>query len=159
MFYYSEIVLHVKFPRSIKIEKVNEILHNLEIISTIFKEGSIIGFIECDEDNICTYMKENPIDSILNKNIKSSAMDDKEIKYASTEKIYEKTISSAFVKYQHVVNYIQDETKTGTPNESVVICCMRKANNPVKYIVTEDGPLDIKAGKKNRARNLNPVTS
>ena len=51
-------------------------------------------------------------------------MDNKEIKYASTEKIYEETISSAFVKYQHVVDYIQDPTKTGTPNESVVICCM-----------------------------------
>ena len=33
-------------------------------------------------------------------------MDNKEIKYASTEKIYEETISSAFVKYQHVVDYI-----------------------------------------------------
>jgi len=86
MFYYSEIAPHVKLPRSIKIEKVNEILHNLEVISPIFKEGSIIGFMECDEDNICTYLKENPIDSILNKNIKSSAKDDKEIKYASTEK-------------------------------------------------------------------------
>ncbi len=75
-------------------------------------------------------------------------MDDKEIKYASTEKVYEETISSAFVKYQHVVDYIQDPTKSGTPNESVVICCMRKANNPVEYEVTKDGPLDIKAGKK-----------
>ena len=148
MFYYSEIGSHVKLPRSIKIEKVNEILQNLEVISTIFKEGSIIGFIECIEDNICTYMKENPIDSILKKNIKSTANDNKEIKYASTEKIYEETISSAFVKYQHVVDFIQDPTKTGTPNESVVICCMRKANNPVEYNVTEDGPLDIKAGKK-----------
>ena len=148
MFYYSEIGSHVKLPRSIKIEKVNEILQNLEVISTIFEEGSIIGFIECIEDNICTYMKENPIDSILKKNIKSTANDNKEIKYASTEKIYEETISSAFVKYQHVVDYIQDPTKTGTPNESVVICCMRKANNPVEYKVTEDGPLDIKAGKK-----------
>ena len=148
MFYYSEIGSHVKLPRSIKIEKVNEILQNLEVISTIFEEGSIIGFIECIEDNICTYMKENPIDSILKKNIKSTANDNKEIKYASTEKIYEETISSAFVKYQHVVDYIQDPTKTGTPNESVVICCMRKANNPVEYNVTEDGPLDIKAGKK-----------
>ena len=82
------------------------------------------------------------------KNIKSTANDNKEIKYASTEKIYEETISSAFVKYQHVVDFIQDPTKTGTPNESVVICCMRKANNPVEYNVTEDGPLDIKAGKK-----------
>jgi len=153
MFYYSEIAPHVKLPRSIKIEKVNEILHNLEVISPIFKEGSIIGFMECDEDNICTYLKENPIDSILNKNIKSSAKDDKEIKYASTEKIYEETISSAFVTYQHVVDYIQDETKTGTPNESVVICCMRKANNPVEYIVTEDGPLDIKAGKKQGSKS------
>jgi hypothetical protein len=148
MFYYSEIGSHVKLPRSIKIEKVNEILQNLEVISTIFEEGSIIGFIECIEDNICTYMKENPIDSILKKNIKSTANDNKEIKYASTEKIYEETISSAFVKYQHVVDFIQDPTKTGTPNESVVICCMRKANNPVEYNVTEDGPLDIKAGKK-----------
>ena len=69
MFYYSEIAPHVKLPRSIKkIEKVNEILHNLEVISPIFKEGSIIGFIECNEDNICTYMmKENPINSILKK--------------------------------------------------------------------------------------------
>ena len=67
MFYYSEIAPHVKLPRSIKIEKVNEILHNLEVISPIFKEGSIIGFMECSEDNICTYMKENPIDSILKK--------------------------------------------------------------------------------------------
>ena len=67
MFYYSEIGSHVKLPRSIKIEKVNEILQNLEVISTIFEEGSIIGFIECIEDNICTYMKENPIDSILKK--------------------------------------------------------------------------------------------
>jgi hypothetical protein len=75
-------------------------------------------------------------------------MDNKEIKYASTEKIYEETISSAFVKYQHVVDYIQDPTNSGTPNESVVICCMRKANNPVEYEVTKDGPLDIKAGKK-----------
>ncbi len=48
--------------------------------------------------------------------IKSSAMDNKKIKYASTEKVYEETISSAFVKYQHVVNYIQDPTKSGTPN-------------------------------------------
>jgi hypothetical protein len=127
---------------------VNEILQNLEVISTIFEEGSIIGFIECIEDNICTYIKENPIDSILKKNIKSTANDNKEIKYASTEKIYEETISSAFVKYQHVVDFIQDPTKTGTPNESVVICCMRKANNPVEYNVTEGGPLDIKAGKK-----------
>jgi hypothetical protein len=46
---------------------VNEILQNLEVISTIFEEGSIIGFIECIEDNICTYIKENPIDSILKK--------------------------------------------------------------------------------------------
>jgi hypothetical protein len=127
---------------------VNEILQNLEVISPIFTESSIIGFMECIiEDNICTYMKENPIDSILKK-IKSSAMDDKEIKYASTEKTYEEIISSAFVKYQHVVDYVQDPTKSGTPNESVVICCMRKANNPVKYKVTEDGPFDIKAGKK-----------
>jgi hypothetical protein len=148
MFYYSEIGSHVKLPRSIKIETVNEILQNLEVISTIFEEGSIIGFIECIEDNICTYIKENPIDSILKKNIKSTANDNKEIKYASTEKIYEETISSAFVKYQHVVDFIQDPTKTGTPNESVVICCMRKANNPVEYNVTEGGPLDIKAGKK-----------
>ncbi len=110
IFYYSEIGSHVKLPRSIKIEKVNEILPNLEVISPIFKEGSIIGFMECREDNICTYMKENPIDSILKQKIKSSAMDDKEIKYASTEKIYEETISSAFVKYQHVVDYIQDPT-------------------------------------------------
>jgi hypothetical protein len=129
---------------------MNEILQNLEVISPIFNEGSIIGFIDCIEGNICTYkhMEENPIDSILKKKIKSSAMDDKEIKYASTEKVYEETISSDFVKYQHVVNYIQDPTKSGTPNESVVICCMRKANNPVEYEVTKDGPLDIKAGKK-----------
>ena len=129
---------------------MNEILQNLEVISPIFNEGSIIGFIDCIEGNICTYkhMEENPIDSILKKKIKSSAMDNKEIKYASTEKIYEETISSAFVKYQHVVDYIQDPTNSGTPNESVVICCMRKANNPVEYEVTKDGPLDIKAGKK-----------
>ena len=68
MFYYSEIGSHVKLPRSIKIEKVNEILQNLEVISPIFKEGSIIGFMECIEDNICTYVKKNPIiDSILKK--------------------------------------------------------------------------------------------
>ena len=69
MFYYSEIAPHVKLPRSIKIEKVNEILHNLEVISPTFKEGSIIGFLECNEDNICTYMKENTIDSILKKKL------------------------------------------------------------------------------------------
>ena len=149
MFYYSEIGSHVKLPRSINIEKVNEILQNLEVISPIFKEGSIIGFMECIEDNICTYVKQNPIiDSILKKRIKSSATDNKEIKYASTEKIYEETISSALVKYQDIVDYIQDPLKTGTPNESVVICCMKKSNNPVEYKVTEDGPLDIKAGKK-----------
>jgi hypothetical protein len=28
----------------------------------------LIYFMECNEDNICSYMKENPIDSILNKN-------------------------------------------------------------------------------------------
>jgi hypothetical protein len=67
MFYVSEIGSHVKLPRSIKIEKVNEILQNLEVISPIFTEGRIIGFMECNEDNICTYMKENPIDSILKK--------------------------------------------------------------------------------------------
>ncbi len=67
MFYYSEIAPHVKLPRSIKIEKVNEILQNLEVISPIFTEGSIIGFMECREENICTYMKENPIDLILKK--------------------------------------------------------------------------------------------
>jgi hypothetical protein len=147
MFYYSEIAPHVKLPCSIKIEKVNEILQNLEVISPIFKEGSIIGFMDCNEDNIYTYMKENPIDSIPNKNIKSTAKDKKEIKYASIEKIYEETISSAFVKYQDIVDYIQDPLKTGTPNKSVVICCVKKSNNPVEYIVTEDGPLDIKAGK------------
>ena len=71
MFYYSEIAPHVKLPRSIKIEKVNEILHNLEVISPIFNEGSIIGFIDCIEGNICTYkhMEENPIDSILKKKL------------------------------------------------------------------------------------------
>ncbi len=66
-FLNSEIGSHVKLPRSIKIEKVNEILHNLEVISPIFTEGSIIGFMKCREDNICTYMEENPIDSILKK--------------------------------------------------------------------------------------------
>ncbi len=82
------------------------------------------------------------------KNIKSTAKEDKkEIKYASTEKIYEETISSAFVKYQDIVDYIQEPVKTGTPNKSVVICCVKKSNNPVEYIVTEDDPLDTKAGK------------
>ena len=71
-FFNSEIGSHVKLPRSIKIEKVNEILRNLEVISSIFTEGSIIGFMKCRGDNNCTYMKENPIDSILKKNIKSS---------------------------------------------------------------------------------------
>ncbi len=91
---------------------MNEILQNLEVISPIFKEGGIIGFLECNEDNICTYVKENPIDSILNKNIKSSAKDNKEIKYASTEKLSlqlslrEETISSAFVKYQYLQLYL-----------------------------------------------------
>ncbi len=81
---------------------MNEILQNLEVISPIFNEGSIIGFIDCIEGTY-KHMEENSIDSILKKKIKSSAMDNKEIKYASTEKIFEETISSAFVKYQHVV--------------------------------------------------------
>ncbi len=64
--FISEIGSHVKQPRSIKIEKMNEILQNLEVISPIFNEGSIIGFIDCIEGNICTYkhIEENPIDSI-----------------------------------------------------------------------------------------------
>ena len=65
----SEIGSHVRLPRSIKIEKVNEILQKLEVISPIFTEGSIIGFLECREDNICTYKKENPVDSILKKKL------------------------------------------------------------------------------------------
>ncbi len=69
VFLNSEIGSHAKLPRSIKIEKVNEILHNLEVISSIFTEGSIIGFMKCREDNICTFMKENPIDSIHKKNL------------------------------------------------------------------------------------------
>ena len=56
MFYYSEIAPHVKLPRSIEIEKVNEILQNLEVISPIIKEGSIIGFMECNEDRQNLYL-------------------------------------------------------------------------------------------------------
>lgn len=52
------------------------------------------------------------------------------------------------IKYQDIVDFIQDPLKKETPNESVVICCMKKSNNPVAYKVTIDGPLDNKAGKK-----------
>ena len=145
---YSEIASHVQLPRSIHIGKMNEIFQNIEVISSSFTENSIIGFIEGSENSFCSYLKEDPINSILTKNIKSTAMDKKEIKYASTEEIYDETISSTFIKYQDIVEFIQDPLKRNTPNESVVICCMKKSNNPVDYKVTIDGPLDNKAGKK-----------
>lgn len=127
---------------------MNEIFRKLEVISSTFTENSIIGYIEGSENSICSYLKDDSINSILTKNIKCTATDQKEIKYASTERIYDETISSTLIKYQDIVDFIQDPLKKETPNESVVICCVKKSNNPVAYKVTKDGPLDNKAGKK-----------
>ena len=62
----------------------------------------------------------------------------------------EKT-SQALIKYENIVNHIQD--KRGTPDEAVVLCCMTRTNNPVSYEVVNNGPLDIKAGKQHGARD------
>ena len=127
---------------------MNEIFRKLEVISSTFTENSIIGYIEGSENSFCSYLKDDSINSILTKNIKCTATDQKEIKYASTERIYDETISSTLIKYQDIVDFIQDPLKKETRNESVVICCVKKSNNPVAYKVTKDGPLDNKEGKK-----------
>lgn len=90
------------------------------------------------------------IDSVLSKNIKSTANDKKQIKHASTELLYDTKTSQALTKYQDIVNHIQD--KSGTTDEAVVLCCMTRTNNPVSYQVVEDGPLDITAEKLEGAR-------
>jgi len=86
------------------------------------------------------------VESVLSKNIKSSPNDEKEIKHASTELLYKEEIAETLIKYQDIVNYI--ESKSGTPDESVVLCCMKRTNNPVLYNVVTGGPLDTKEGVK-----------
>ncbi len=38
--------------------------------------------------------------------------------------------------------------KNGTSDEAVVLCCMKKSNNPVEYTIAKGGPLDIDVAKK-----------
>jgi hypothetical protein len=78
----------------------------------------------------------------LKKDVKCS-----NIKHASTEIEYDESVKETFIKYQDIVNFIQN--KGGTCDESVVLCNLKSANNPVKYTVVKAGPLDVKAGKKN----------
>ena len=127
----------------------------IEIITSPFVEGkSIIGYVECSEEAICTYsvlQKKTIIESVLSKNVKSTPDDKKQIKHASTELLYVEKTTQALIKYENIVNHIQD--KRGTPDEAVVLCCMTRTNNPVSYEVVNNGPLDIKAAKQKGARD------
>ena len=97
------------------------------------------------EDTICVYKptkkKSHIIDSILQKDVECS-----NIKHASTELEYDESVKKTFIKYQDIVNFIQN--KGGTCDESVVLCNLKSANNPVKYTVVTAGPLDVKTGRQ-----------
>jgi len=60
--------------------------------------------------------------------------------------------SKKLIKYQDIVNHIQD--KSGTLDEAVVLCCMKRTNNPVSYTVVDGGPLYITKGKKMESNDL-----
>jgi hypothetical protein len=96
------------------------------------------------EDTICVYKptrkKIHIIDSVLQKDVECS-----NIKHASTELEYDESVKKTFIKYQDIVNFIQK--KGGTCEESVVLCNLKSANNPVKYTVVKAGPLDVKTGR------------
>ena len=96
------------------------------------------------EDTICVYKptrkKIHIIDSVLQKDVECS-----NIKHASTELEYDESVKKTFIKYQDIVNFIQK--KGGTCDESVVLCNLKSANNPVKYTVVKAGPLDVKTGR------------
>ena len=85
--------------------------------------------------------KTNHINSVLQKNVECP-----NIKHASTELEYDKSVKETFSKYQDIVDFIQ--TKSGTSNECVVLCNIKCSDNPVKYTVVKGGPLDIKEGRK-----------
>jgi len=149
------IASHVKLPRSIDIETINQLIQNLDIVSTPFTNESIIGFLENTEEATCSYSYQNInstpiINSVLQKKVKSSPNDGKQIKHASTELLYKPSVSKNLIRYQDIFDFIQD--KSGTPDEAVVLCCMKKTNNPVTYKVVIGGPLDTKAGKSQGAK-------
>jgi hypothetical protein len=74
----------------------------------------------------------------------------KQIKHATTELLYDESISVNLVQYKDIVEFIK--YKTGTPDEAVVLCCMKKTNNPIQYKVVVGGPLDTKEGKPQGAK-------
>ena len=73
------------------------------------------------------------------------------IKHASTEREYDKSVKETFIKYQDIVNFIQ--TKGGTCDECVVLCCITRSTNPVDYTVVKGGPLDVKTGRQSSSKS------
>lgn len=115
-----------------------------------FGDGSIIGYLEQTEDASCVYkpiIKNKHIDYILQKDIESH----NNIKHASTEIEYDASVKETFIKYQDIVNFIQ--TKGGTCDESVVLCCITRSSNPVDYTVVKGGPLDVKTGRQSSSKS------
>eukprot|EP01036_Dinobryon_divergens_P035819 gene35819-46494_t len=109
--------LHTTLPRSITAEVISRLLQEVEIVEDEFDESnSIIGYLPNKEETICTYslLSKSYENSIMNKQIKSGPKDEKQLKHASTETIF----------------------------ESVVICCTTQLNNPLAYQAVLGGPLD-----------------
>ena len=73
------------------------------------------------------------------------------IKHASTEREYDKSVKETFIKYRDIVNFIQ--TKGGTCDECVVLCCITRSTNPVDYTVVKGGPLDVKTGRQSSSKS------
>ncbi len=88
-----------------------------------------------------TRKKCNIIDSVLQKDVECS-----NIKHAVSEVEYDESVKETFIKYQDIVNFIQN--KGGTLDESVVLCNLKSTSNPVKYTVVTGGPLDVKTGRQ-----------
>jgi hypothetical protein len=141
---------HVLLPRKIDVSHISRLIESVELVSTSFVDGDIIGYLEQSEDASCVYkpIKNNKyIDYVLQKDIESH----NNIKHASTELEYDESVKKSFIKYQDIVDFIQ--TKSGTSNECVVLCNIKCSDNPVKYTVVKGGPLDIKEGRKFSSRS------
>ena len=137
-------------PSKIDISHISRLIKSVELVSTSFVDGDIIGYLEQSEDASCVYkpIKNNKrIDYVLQKDIESH----NNIKHASTEREYDKSVKETFIKYQDIVNFIQ--TKGGTCDESVVLCCITQSTNPVNYTVVKGGPLDVKAGRQSSSKS------
>ena len=127
---------------------MSRLIKSVELVSTSFVDGDIIGYLEQSEDASCVYkpIKNNKrIDYVLQKDIESH----NNIKHASTEREYDNSVKETFIKYQDIVNFIQ--TKGGTCDESVVLCCITQSTKTP--VVVKGNPLDVKAERQSSSKS------